>query len=71
MLDRGLSSVGEISAAMGRPDWQVKRLVRQARAFRADELARAIQLAAQGESEMKTSRDSRLVLERWIVQLCG
>ena len=27
--------------------------------------------AAAGEAQMKTSRDPRLVFERWIVKVCG
>lgn len=71
LIDRGLPGTGELSRALGRPDWQLRRLPRQAEAFRSPELVALLRGAAAGEAEMKTSRDSRLVLERWIVKVCG
>jgi len=71
MLDRGESSAFELSRMLGRPDWQVKRLPRQARAFGGAELVDLLRAAAASEAEMKTSRESRLALERWIVKVCG
>jgi DNA polymerase-3 subunit delta len=71
LIDRGRSGSGDIAREMGRPDWQVRRLVRQARGFRGGELVDLLREAAQSEANMKTSRDSRLVLERWIVKVCG
>lgn len=71
LLDRGLSGSVEIAARLGRQEWQVKRMVRQARGFRAEELVDLLRAAAAGEADMKTSRDARLVLERWIVKICG
>lgn len=70
-IDRGQGSLGEIARAVGRPDWQVKNLPRQARGFSAAELVDALRAAAQSEAQMKTSRDARLVFERWIVKVCG
>lgn len=71
LIDRGRGSLGEVMSELGRPDWQVKRLLRQARNFSAEELGALLRTAAAGEAKMKTSRDPRLVLERWIVQVCG
>jgi len=71
MLDRGMSSATDLSRMLGRPDWQVKRLPRQARAFTGTELVDLLRAAASSEAEMKTSRESRLALERWIVKVCG
>jgi DNA polymerase-3 subunit delta len=71
LLDRGSASTAELSRMLGRPDWQLKRLTRQARAFDSSELVDLLRSAAAGEAEMKTSRDARLVLERWIVKICG
>lgn len=71
MVDRGEGSPAQIARVLGRPDWQVKNLPRQARAFSSAELVSLLQAAAKGEAEMKTSRDARLVLERWIVKFCG
>ncbi len=71
LMDRGSSSAFEVAREMGRPDWQVKRLLRQARGFRGDELVDLLRAAADADAQMKTSRDARLVLERWIVKVCG
>jgi len=71
LLDRGSASASELSRLLGRPDWQLKRLPRQARAFDSSELVALLRAAAAGEAEMKTSRDARLVFERWIVKVCG
>ncbi len=71
LLDRGHGSAAELARAMGRPDWQVKNLVRQARLFTAEELVDILRAAAEAEGKMKTSRDSRLVFERLIVKVCA
>jgi len=71
LVDRGEGSVGQVAAALGRPDWMVKALPRQVRAFRPGELVEILLAAADAEEKMKTSRDSRLVFERWIVKVCG
>jgi len=71
LMDRGRSGSVEIARELGRQEWQVKRLLRQARAFRAEELVDLLRDAAAGEAKMKTSRDARLVLERWIVKVCA
>jgi len=71
LLDRGAGSPAELARALGRPDWQVRDLPRQARSFTSEELVDLLRAAAEGEREMKTSRDPRLVFERWIVKFCG
>jgi len=71
LLDRGESSAAMLARVLGRPDWQVKRLPRQAGAFASSELVDLLRGAAAGEAQMKTSRDARLVLERWIVRVCA
>jgi len=71
MLDRGETSAAMLARVLGRPDWQVKRLPRQASAFGSSELVDLLRAAAAGEAHMKTSRDARLVLERWIVEVCA
>ncbi|HSK48375.1 MAG TPA: hypothetical protein VLA05_10290, partial [Coriobacteriia bacterium] len=70
LLDRGRTGAGEISRELGRQEWQIKRLIRQAKGYRSEELVALLQSAAAGEAKMKTSRDARLVLERWIVKAC-
>ena len=71
LIDRGVGSVSELSAALGRPEWQLRSLPRQARGFTSSELVNILRAAAEGEAHMKTSRDPRLVFERWIVKVCG
>lgn len=71
LIERGGGSAGELASVLGRQEWQVRRLPRQARAFDANELVDLLRAAAAGEAQMKTSRDARLVLERWIVKACG
>jgi DNA polymerase-3 subunit delta len=71
MIDRGEGSPAQIARVLGRPDWQVRNLPRQARAFSSEELVGLVRAAAEGEAQMKTSQDARLVLERWIVKFCG
>lgn len=70
LVDRGEGSVGQVAAALGRPDWMIKALPRQVRAFAPGELVDILKAAAEAEGKMKTSRDSRLVFERWIVKVC-
>jgi DNA polymerase-3 subunit delta len=71
LLDRGDGSVGQLARTLGRPDWQVRNLPRQARGFTSEELVGLLRAAAAAEAEMKTSRDARLVFERWIVSVCA
>lgn len=73
LLDRGGegSVAGRLSTEVGVPEWQARALVTQARKFEAPELVSALRAAAAGEAQMKTSRDPRLVLELWIVGVCG
>jgi DNA polymerase-3 subunit delta len=70
LLDRGASGSGEVAAQLSKPEWLVRRLVSQARRYRSEELVQALKDAAAAEAQMKTSRDARLVLERWIVKVC-
>lgn len=71
LLDRDVGGAAVIAQQMGRQEWQVRRLVRQAKGFKREELAELLVAAADVEAQMKTSRDSRLALERWIVKACG
>lgn len=71
MIDRGSGSLGEIAKALGRPDWQVKKVPRQARGFSSSELVDILRAAAETEAQMKTSRDPRLAFERWLVKICS
>ena len=71
VIERGGGSLAEIAKTIGRPDWQLKNVPRQARGFTTQELVDALRAAAASEAQMKTSRDPRLVFERWIVKVCG
>jgi DNA polymerase-3 subunit delta len=73
LRDRGDQPAGAaaIAAQMGMMEWQARNLIRQADRFAAGELVDALRMAAAGEAEMKTSREPRLVFERWIVSVCG
>jgi DNA polymerase III subunit delta len=71
LLDRGAHS-GGLARELGMPDWQAKRVAQQAARFDALDLIDALRGLAAADFEMKTSRaDARLVLERWVVSLCG
>lgn len=71
LLDRGEGSAAAVGAALGKPEWMVRDLVRQAKAFRPGELVDILRAAAETEAQMKTSRDSRLAFELWIVKVCA
>ena len=71
LFDRGEGSVGQLGRTLGRPEWMVRNLPRQARGFTSEELVGLLRAAAAAEAEMKTSRDARLVFERWIVKVCS
>ena len=68
---RGVRDPRQLGSALRRQDWQVRDFYRQAAKFGPGELAGALRHAAQADAHMKTSRDSRLVLERWLLSVCG
>lgn len=70
LLERGTGDANAIASALGRPSWTVKKVPRQARSFARGELVDLLRAASEAEAKMKTSRDARLVLERWIVKVC-
>ncbi|MDO8987844.1 MAG: DNA polymerase III subunit delta [Coriobacteriia bacterium] len=73
LLDRvdGSRSPEALAKAIGMSPWQAKNIMRQAKRFTAEELVNALRNAAAGEAQMKTSRDPRLVFERWLIAVCG
>lgn len=71
LLDRGGVGVSQMARELRMADWQAKTLVRQADRFSESELVDALRAAAEGETQMKTSRDARLVLERWVLSICN
>lgn len=71
LLDReGRISQDALAREIGTQPWIAGKLMRQAGRFSEKELADAVRAAAQAEREMKTSRDARLVLERWYLAVC-
>lgn len=71
MLDRG-DRTQAIMVELGlKSEWHCRKIEGQARRFSAEELERALCDAAATEADMKTSRDARLALERWIARACG
>jgi len=71
LVARGQASSSALAAALRRQEWQVRDFLRQAGRFAPGELVDALRGAAAAEAAMKTSRDSRLVLERWMLAVCG
>ncbi|MDA3936078.1 MAG: DNA polymerase III subunit delta, partial [Actinomycetota bacterium] len=69
LLDRGGVGVVQMARELRMADWQAKTLVRQADRFTEAELIDALRAAAEGEAQMKTSRDARLVFERWVLSI--
>lgn len=70
LADRGRGGSADLASELKRQEWQMRRLARQARGYSQEELVDLLRGAAQVEAEMKTSRDARLVFERWIVGAC-
>lgn len=71
LAERGQSVTG-IARELGVAEWQAKKLIRQASRFEEAELIDALRGAAQAEADMKTSHgDAGLVLERWVMAVCG
>lgn len=70
-LDARGAGLPQMARELGRPDWQLRQLPKQARAFRPGELVGLIGAAAEAEAQMKTSRDPRLVFERYVMKVCG
>ncbi len=71
LLARGEHGTFALAKALHKQEWQVRDLPRQAGRFAPGELVDALRDAATAEADMKTSRDSRLVLERWLLSVCG
>ncbi len=67
----GRHSPAAIAQEVGVPHWKYKNLSHQAGRFAPGELVEALRAAAATEAEMKTSRESRLAFERWVLEVCG
>lgn len=73
LLDRpeGVRSPDALAREVGLIPWQARNLMRQADRFTSRELVDALRGAAEGEARMKTTSDSRLVFERWVIAVAG
>ena len=67
--DAGARAVGDV---LGLPQWRAERMMRQARAYREDELVSAVSILARTDVEMKGDFPSpQAALERAVVQIVG
>lgn len=67
-----LVAVGErnLPKALGKPEWQTKRLATLATRFEASELRELLALAARADANMKSGQDAQMVLEDFILACC-
>ena len=67
--DGGARAVGDV---LGMPEWRAERMLRQVRAYREEELIRALELLARADIDMKGDFPSpQAALERTVVQIVG
>ncbi len=59
-----------VAKVLGVQPWLATKILKQAERYSTAELVDALRLAADSEAQMKTSRDPRLVYERWLVAVC-
>jgi DNA polymerase III subunit delta len=65
--DSGARAVGDV---LGLPDWRAERMMKQARAYREEELMGAVQILAQTDVEMKGDFPSpQAALERAVIKI--
>ncbi|SLM93042.1 DNA polymerase III subunit delta [Brachybacterium nesterenkovii] len=74
MKVRGLAKVtapGASARTLGMPDWMLRNLSREARAWNDRSLARAIDAVARADHEVKgAGRDPRWSVQRMVVEIC-
>ena len=68
LQERGLSTEHAIAAQLGRPDWQVRRLVGAARNFSAAELRGLLVKAAEVDRKMKDGYNAHLLLSTFLLE---
>ena len=75
LVARGLVEQGgtaAVAAALGLPDWRADRVAKQARSYREDELAGALQILAETDVEMKGGDlPPEIALERAVLEIVG
>ena len=62
---------GKVAKAMGKQDWQLKRIQALAERFEEEELRELLARAARADARMKSGENSRLVLEELVLITCG
>ena len=66
-IDVGDESLTAVAAALGMPDWKVKRILAGARRYSAEELRRGLARLADVEMTMKTSSEGEHAFRRWVL----
>jgi len=70
LLDRGADTTS-IMRELGLKDWQVRKLMPQARRFESFELTRALRAVAEIEGKLKSGQgEPRIVYEMWLIGVC-
>lgn len=71
---RGLAKVtapGASARTLGMPDWMLRNLTREARAWNDASLARAIEAVARADQEVKGGgRDPQFSIQRMVIEIC-
>lgn len=62
---------GGIAKALGKPEWQVRKLQKLADRFEAHELRELLQLSARVDARMKRGEDPRRALEELVLATCN
>ncbi|MCL1890457.1 MAG: DNA polymerase III subunit delta [Coriobacteriia bacterium] len=68
LQERGLSGERALAEAMGRPDWQVRRLTQAARNYSSAELRGLLVRAADMDKKMKSGFDAHLLLSQFLLE---
>jgi DNA polymerase-3 subunit delta len=66
--DQGTS---EIAAVLGLPEWRARRLAKQTRSYREDELVSAMSILAATDLELKGGESPEAALESAVVRIVG
>ena len=61
---------GMLAKALGKPDWQLRRLEALSSKFEAAELRELLAQSAQADARMKSGEDAHLVLEEIVLSAC-
>lgn len=61
---------GNLAKALGKPDWQLRRLESLARRYEDQELRDLLVRASRADARMKSGEDAKIVLEEFILTTC-